>query len=367
MNKNFDSFNLDLVLDPCCLLDESAQEVLEKNNAFINCFKADINFLKQIHTSINLEEVTNEQNTFTTDLLTSEGVRNFLVKIRKVEDSFFVQLEDNSTNRELELMVNSMGAINNRNERQFQEKQTLINDKLQESESLLKILTHDLGTPLSVISYASSALEKQNDPSLVKNLNRIDFGVNAIKNIIEQVKELLALESGKKEVSLTNLFIMEVLNQTKDHFLELLQEKGCELIISNKSSTPEPIVIGEKSILIYQVMNNLVSNALKFSFNNSPILITVEDNPTNQNLIDIKVKDFGVDMNEKLLSKVFKVDEKTSRKGTSGEAGTGFGMPIVQSFIIKFGGEIRVESTEKTEGIDNHGTCFTISLKRGLT
>jgi signal transduction histidine kinase len=61
---------------------------------------------------------------------------------------------------------------------------------------------------------------------------------------------------------------------------------------------------------------------------------------------------------------VFSKQGVTSSKGTMGEKGTGFGLPISKAYVDKYGGEIRVESTEELQNPANHGTTFTLRLRR---
>jgi signal transduction histidine kinase len=58
------------------------------------------------------------------------------------------------------------------------------------------------------------------------------------------------------------------------------------------------------------------------------------------------------------------VSKKTSRPGTKGESGTGFGMPLIQKFMRAYGGDIHVESKSKDEHPDDSGTSIYLEFKR---
>ena len=64
-------------------------------------------------------------------------------------------------------------------------------------------------------------------------------------------------------------------------------------------------------------------------------------------------------MSAKLLENIFDMAQETSRKGTEGETGTGYGMPLVRKFINQYGGKLSIESSEEQE---NRGTEVTIEL-----
>ena len=69
-------------------------------------------------------------------------------------------------------------------------------------------------------------------------------------------------------------------------------------------------------------------------------------------------------MPDELQKVLFEVDQPTSREGTEGEKGTGFGMSIVKSYVEMFGGTLDVYSRDKERFPDQHGTTMTLRLKR---
>lgn len=107
-----------------------------------------------------------------------------------------------------------------------------------------------------------------------------------------------------------------------------------------------------------QVLNNIFSNAIKFSSENSKIELNVRE---ETRYIRLSIRDNGIGIPSNLVSRLFDHLSKTTRKGTKGESGTGFGLPLANAFVKAFGGKITVIS--KTE-IDNHGTVFHIYLQK---
>jgi signal transduction histidine kinase len=101
-------------------------------------------------------------------------------------------------------------------------------------------------------------------------------------------------------------------------------------------------------------MDNLISNAVKFSGTSEHIEILLNEENDN---IYISVKDFGMGIPEDLLPYIFDRFSKASRKGIRGEESVGLGLSIVRQIIRKHDGEIVVNSTEKV------GTTFTFILK----
>jgi signal transduction histidine kinase len=107
------------------------------------------------------------------------------------------------------------------------------------------------------------------------------------------------------------------------------------------------------------VFSNLVSNAIKFSHPKSTVVVSVEREAEE---IVIRVADRGIGMPPALLAKLFDLDAQTTRPGTDGRPGTGFGLRTVKSFVDLFGGRISVESNDENAFPENHGTVVTLRL-----
>ncbi|HMV44910.1 MAG TPA: ATP-binding protein, partial [Leptospiraceae bacterium] len=71
--------------------------------------------------------------------------------------------------------------------------------------------------------------------------------------------------------------------------------------------------------------------------------------------------DTGIGMPEEVMNHLFDIGKSVSRKGTKGEQGTGYGMPLVKKFVEMFGGKIQVDSIDKSK--PNHGTEVKLFLK----
>lgn len=104
----------------------------------------------------------------------------------------------------------------------------------------------------------------------------------------------------------------------------------------------EPFVIVDIIIFTSQILNNLISNAIKFSNIGEAVEVLVFETESN---VKICVKDNDIGIPENVLSKIFYFSAVTTCQGTHGEKGTGFGMPIVSSFLQKFNGKINIETS----------------------
>ena len=116
----------------------------------------------------------------------------------------------------------------------------------------------------------------------------------------------------------------------------------------------------EKTSFVNTVINNLLTNAVKFSYPDSQIEIFAEED--NGEVI-IQFQDYGIGIPETLKNNLFDVTKSTSRVGTGGEIGTGFGMPLVEKFLQANEGIISIESKCEKEFPEEHGTVVTVTLK----
>jgi signal transduction histidine kinase len=122
---------------------------------------------------------------------------------------------------------------------------------------------------------------------------------------------------------------------------------------------PELSVLAEPCALTNSVIGNLVSNAIKFSHSGGSIEIRAHQ---EGGMVCVQVCDHGLGMPAEVLNHLFDISKGHSRKGTAGEKGTGFGMPLMRKFVTLFGGRVEVESREQGPQSPS-GTEFRVWLK----
>lgn len=229
--------------------------------------------------------------------------------------------------------------------------------------NLLRLMSHDISNSLTLIlTSAFVQLKKESDKESenYKSWKKVDRASQNIANILNKVREMQAVESGKMKLDLNPVDLHEVIKNAKFTFQDKLREKDINLNIE----IPENIskVMAEEVSLTHQVVNNILSNAIKFSEEGSEINIYAKEKSKS---VDFVIRDHGIGMSKDLASRIFKEGEKTSREGLKGEKGTGFGMPLVKTFVNHYGGTVDVFSVEKQENRDS-GTKFLINLNKPM-
>ncbi|MCG8634617.1 MAG: hybrid sensor histidine kinase/response regulator [Desulfobacterales bacterium] len=235
----------------------------------------------------------------------------------------------------------------------------LLRRQLEENKQLIHILSHDLKNP---IGSAQSFLELlEDDPDdLEECLEYAKMGLDQGLQIITLVRDFMALKDKKAKLTLMKLNLKRLVDISQSILMNMIREK--QLTVAVDISSDIFIRVDEASF-INSVLNNLLTNAIKFSFPGSQIGIraeTVQDGDRETTVLYIT--DHGIGIPEDMVGNLFDIKESLSRPGTEGEMGTGFGMPLVKTFVEAYGGTIEVRSKEKTEGEDDHGTTVIISL-----
>jgi len=242
------------------------------------------------------------------------------------------------------------------------QKEQILNDKKKieqkelEMKELVHVLCHDLLNPIGSIQSLLGIISDEPE-SFSEYFHSIEFLTHTATDIIALVRDYLALESGKKRLVLEAFNLCDLINRSAEILKHKLNEKNIKLLID---VAPEINVMVEKVSFINSVLNNLFTNAIKFSETNSKIMVSATK---YQNEVVLNIKDNGIGMPEEILNNIFSINKCTTRKGTNGEIGTGFGMPLVLKYILSYSGEIKINSKVRNRPNDECGTDIKITLK----
>lgn len=240
-----------------------------------------------------------------------------------------------------------------------QMQQQEIEDKKEGIQNLICVITHDISTPLTVIIGRSNLLvhEPLTEKGLV-SVGKISKASYSISDIINNVRNLYATELGKNRIEIQDVEVLKLLEELKENFSEKLEAKKIDLhVVCDFEACP---IRANRDLLLHQILGNLLSNAIKFSPETSKISIIVEKKEGNAL---ISIKDAGIGIPKDLLPKLFDMRSKTSRRGTSGEEGTGFGLPIVKTYVEKLDGKIEVVSQSAEDMAPVTGTTFILEFE----
>ena len=168
--------------------------------------------------------------------------------------------------------------------------------------------------------------------------------------LINNLLDVSAIESGKLELELTKADLISVIKNNVELNNVIAHKKNIQIQFNAPVQISEILIdIGK----IEQVLNNLISNAVKYSFPNTTVQVKISQNDSE---VIVSVTDQGQGIPESELGKLFKPFEKTSVQSTAGEKSTGLGLSIVKNLVLGHKGRIWVESKV------GEGSTFCFSL-----
>jgi len=233
----------------------------------------------------------------------------------------------------------------------------------QTKSAFLAHMSHEIRTPMNaILGITEILIQKENlKDDIEEGLDKIYTSCCLLLGIINDVLDFSKIEAGKLEIKPAEYKLASMINDSVLLNMMRINSKPIEFELSIDENLPE-VLIGDE-LRIKQILNNLLSNAFKYTEEgNVTLSVGIEAagcKPMSDNkdvYLLMKVQDTGHGMTEEQVGKMF--DEYTCFHQKSGKTveGTGLGMAIVQSLINLIGGEIHVESKP---GV---GSFFSIKL-----
>ncbi len=213
---------------------------------------------------------------------------------------------------------------------------------LNEQENIRKRLTsdvaHELRTPVANVS---ANIEAMVEGALEPDNARLESCYNEllrITDIISDLEKLRQIENEKLVLERTSVDVKELCESVIQAFKAKLESKQ----ISCTVNADHVSLMADRNRL-YQVMANLISNAIKYTQNGGCINVDVVD---NKDFVAISVKDNGIGINESDLPFIFERFYRTDKSRNRTTGGAGIGLAIVKAIVLAHGGEVSVESEE---------------------
>lgn len=240
----------------------------------------------------------------------------------------------------------------NRYERELIKAKEMAEDSTQLKDKFMSLVSHDLRSPIASVMGFVDMVSRSADGALDKN-NRtlMSRATNILRGMVKMIDQLLAIsmiQTGKilprKRIFDARSMVSAVIESSSFTAME----KG----VTVNNDIPEGMRLYADMGLVSEVVRNLITNAVKFSRPGGVITIYT---PQGQNGA-IAVRDNGVGINSRMLANLFRHEVKTTKAGTSGEKGTGLGLPLSKDIMDAHGGTIRAES------IEGEGSVFYVEL-----
>ncbi len=218
-------------------------------------------------------------------------------------------------------------------------------------DDFISVASHELKTPVTSVKMFAQVLKKHSeqigDEKAVSHLSKMDKQINKLTELIYDLLNVSKIQAGRME------FKEEMFDFDKavKEVVEVLQQSETKHEIEVKGKTNKKIRGDEERI--GQVLNNLISNAIKYSPKSSKVLVMLK---SDQDQVSVAVQDFGIGMEKSHLSKIFDRFYRVYDTTDKTFPGLGIGLYISSEIIKRHRGKMWVESNP------GKGSTFFFSL-----
>ncbi len=223
-----------------------------------------------------------------------------------------------------------------------------------ELKEMLHLVCHDVANQFAVVGMSLDLLANHPGQSIDRFLPRMTAATRNGVALTDLVRDLRRSED--KGMTLQAVSVQAAFAEALLLAEDKLRNKELQVV----ADLPAVSVVAETCSLTNSVFGNILSNAIKFSRRGDRIEVAAE---MAAGTIRVRMRDHGMGMPASVLEHLFDVGRSHSRKGTDGEKGTGFGMPLMHKFVTQYGGKVEVTSRDVAAHPDDHGTEFCIILK----
>jgi two-component system, sensor histidine kinase and response regulator len=219
----------------------------------------------------------------------------------------------------------------------------------------ISVLAHELKAPLNAIEGNLRIVREKSagdDPKAYDQmLDRSIVRLDGMRKLIMDLLDMTRIESGEKKREVADLDVVEIARMSVETMQTLARERK---IVVELHAPPKAVLKGDRGE-IEIILNNLISNAVKYNRDEGRVDVTIQDEPANVTLL---VKDTGIGMTEAESAQLFQEFVRIKNAKTRGVLGTGLGLSILKKLTQLYGGDVTVKSEPDV------GSTFTAVLKK---
>jgi CheY-like chemotaxis protein len=215
--------------------------------------------------------------------------------------------------------------------------------------NFLARVSHEMRTPLNVIIGMSTIAQSTEDSEKKENcLAKISEASAHLLSLINDILDMAKIEAGNLELSYEEFKLLPMLHRTIETARFILDAKKQQLKLDFDGSLPETIISDEQKLS--QVLEKLLSNAIKFTPPEGSITVSVKklkaaQSPVPISTLEFRVSDTGIGISEKEKKNIFALFEQADGTLNRKYEGMGMGLAISSGIIHLMGGDFHVEST----------------------
>ncbi len=230
------------------------------------------------------------------------------------------------------------------------EARRLAEEQRQVRFNFISVLSHELKAPLNAIEGYLKILQGDEPPERRPMIDRSLIRLDGMRKLIFDLLDLTRIESGQKVRQFAEVDVRSVAQRT----IELFSQEAAERDISIALRASEPVEMVADPNELEIVLNNLVSNAVKYNRDGGSVTVALE---RNGDVVKIQVADTGIGLTPEEAAKLFSEFVRIKNEDTYKIMGSGLGLSTVRKLAQLYGGDASVKSERGS------GSIFTVTLR----
>ncbi|MDT8379431.1 MAG: hybrid sensor histidine kinase/response regulator [Desulfotignum sp.] len=222
----------------------------------------------------------------------------------------------------------------------------------------ISVLAHELKAPLAAIEQFLDIVlsaDPKEDTGLIRELTERSLArVQGMRKLILDLLDVTRLESGQKPRKMMCVNLVNTASLAVENMTGPAKARGITMEIHSRG----PVCLSADPWEMETILNNLVSNAVKYNSDNGRVTVTLS---SDQNRVSIQVSDTGIGISPRDADRLFQEFVRIRTRRTESIAGSGLGLSIIKKIAALYNGDITFESTPGS------GTIFTVTLNTGRT
>jgi PAS domain S-box-containing protein len=246
-------------------------------------------------------------------------------------------------------------------ELQLQQKKEELIQLNAEKDKFFSIISHDMRGPFNGFLGFTKILDQELASLTMEEIQTIASGMNKsatnLFNFLENLLHWARIQQGLIPFAPEAIQLRRIVIQNIELMIQSARSK--DIVISNHIRE-ETLVFADFHML-KTIISNLIGNAIKFTPKGGRISLSAKT--CTAKTVEVSVKDSGIGISPEMIDNLFRIDEKSNRKGTEGEYSTGLGLVLCKEFVEKHGGKIWVKSEAENQlAGEKGGSTFYFTL-----